>query len=82
MFELLQKGHIKPIFPIKTFPFEDIPSAFRYMRGANHIGKIVISNGHNYDISVPVSLETSDRISRVDIECLDSRFTADTQPEE
>lgn len=41
---LIEKGHVKPIAPIKTFRFDDIPSAFRFMRGANHIGKIVISN--------------------------------------
>lgn len=57
MFDLLKKGHIKPIFPIKSFSFEDIPSAFRYMRSANHIGKIVISNGGNNDINVLVILE-------------------------
>ncbi|KGO72702.1 Acyl transferase/acyl hydrolase/lysophospholipase [Penicillium italicum] len=44
LFELLDAGHVKPIAPITVFPFEDIPSAFRYMRSANHIGKIVISN--------------------------------------
>lgn len=60
MFDLLRKGYIKPIFPIKTFSFEDIPSAFRYMRSANHIGKIVISNGGNNEINVPVILEFFD----------------------
>ncbi|KAL8658106.1 MAG: hypothetical protein Q9226_001256 [Calogaya cf. arnoldii] len=39
---LIEKGQVKPIDPIKTFPFEDIRSAFKFMRGANHIGKIVI----------------------------------------
>lgn len=27
-----------------TFPFSDIPSAFTYMRGGTHIGKIVITD--------------------------------------
>lgn len=53
--DLIEGGHVKPIQPIKVFPFEDIPSAFRYMRGANHIGKIVISNGSQTDIKAPVS---------------------------
>lgn len=51
---LIEKGNVKPIDPIKTFPFEDIPSAFRFMRGANHIGKIVISNASQNVIKVPV----------------------------
>ncbi|KAL8895775.1 MAG: hypothetical protein Q9192_003453 [Flavoplaca navasiana] len=51
---LVEKGHVKPIDPIKTFSFEDIPSAFRFMRGANHIGKIVISNASLGVIKVPV----------------------------
>ncbi|KAL8683912.1 MAG: hypothetical protein Q9186_000123 [Xanthomendoza sp. 1 TL-2023] len=51
---LIEKGHVKPIDPIKTFSFEDIPSAFRFMRGANHIGKIVISNAAQKAIEVPV----------------------------
>ncbi|KAL8912790.1 MAG: hypothetical protein Q9171_002248 [Xanthocarpia ochracea] len=51
---LIEKGHVKPIDPIKVFSFQDIPSAFRFMRGANHIGKIVISNAVQDIISVPV----------------------------
>ena len=51
---MVKKGHVKPISPIKTFAFEDIPSAFRFMRGANHIGKIVITNASQNIIKVPV----------------------------
>ncbi|KAI9651886.1 MAG: Type I Iterative PKS [Alyxoria varia] len=55
LFGMMEAGHVKPISPIKIFAFEDIPSAFRFMRGANHIGKIVISNdGKQSDIKVPV----------------------------
>ena len=54
MMDLLQKGHIKPIAPIKVFSFEDIASAFRFMRGGNHIGKIVISNSQQHEIMVQV----------------------------
>jgi len=53
---LVEGGYLTPIRPIKVFPFEDIPSAFRYMRGANHIGKIVVSNGSLTNVEVPVSL--------------------------
>lgn len=59
MFDLIAQKHIKPILPMKIFPFEDIPAAFRYMRGGNHIGKTVISNGPDADIHVPVSYQTS-----------------------
>ena len=55
MMRLMHDGHIQPISPQKVFPFEDIAGAFHYMRGANHIGKIVISNGSDNDIVVPVS---------------------------
>ncbi|KAK8144631.1 hypothetical protein G3M48_005561 [Beauveria asiatica] len=54
IFALYKRGHIKPIHPIKVFPFEDIPAAFAYMRGGRHLGKIVISNGPNAKIEVPV----------------------------
>lgn len=32
VFQLLDKGHIKPISPIQTFPFTGIPAALRMMR--------------------------------------------------
>ena len=55
VFALLAEGHIKPISPVTVFPFEDIASAFRYMRDGKHMGKIVISNGRQVDVRVPVS---------------------------
>lgn len=54
MMDLLQKGHIKPIAPVEVFSFDDIASAFRFMRGGNHIGKIVISNSHQHEIMIQV----------------------------
>ncbi|KAF4630892.1 hypothetical protein G7Y89_g7242 [Cudoniella acicularis] len=44
MMDLATKGHIKPITPVTVFPFEDIVSAFRFLRGGSHVGKVVISN--------------------------------------
>ncbi|KUI67059.1 Lovastatin diketide synthase LovF [Cytospora mali] len=44
LMELIASRKVKPISPMKIFPYSDIPSAFRFMRSANHIGKIVISN--------------------------------------
>ncbi|RCI09139.1 hypothetical protein L249_1549 [Ophiocordyceps polyrhachis-furcata BCC 54312] len=44
MMKMLVSGTIEPIAPVTLFPYNDIPSAFRYLRSANHIGKVVISN--------------------------------------
>ena len=53
-FTLISEGHIKPIFPREIFSFGDIVGAFRHMRGGSHIGKIVISDGPDRSIKVPV----------------------------
>ena len=54
LFELLEQGAVNPIGPVKTFSFDDIASAFGYIRSANHIGKIVISNPVSEDVRVPI----------------------------
>ncbi|KAK5631716.1 hypothetical protein RRF57_007430 [Xylaria bambusicola] len=57
---LLTAGHIKPISPVTTFSFTQIPEAMRYMRSREHIGKIVISDEADVQISVrpiPLRLE-------------------------
>lgn len=54
LFELIKHGHVKPISRVQTFPFEDIPAAFRFMRGGSHIGKIVITSGPDAKVEVPV----------------------------
>ncbi|PNY20705.1 Polyketide synthase [Tolypocladium capitatum] len=51
MMTLISQRHVKPIAPITTFPFEDIASAFHYMRSSKHIGKIVLSAQHKADKS-------------------------------
>jgi NADPH:quinone reductase-like Zn-dependent oxidoreductase len=53
LFALLEAGHVKPITPMTIFPWDDIPGAMRYMRSANHLGKIVISSG-SQPVEVPV----------------------------
>ena len=53
-FKLINGGHLKPVGPIKTFPFTDIPASFAYMRSGRHIGKIVITNGEKTTVEVPV----------------------------
>ncbi|KAI9676001.1 MAG: Type I Iterative PKS [Caeruleum heppii] len=70
LFGLIEAGHVKPISPIKTFSFEDIPSAFRYMRGANHIGKIVISDKGEKANKVPVRPSPREFSLRADVSYL------------
>lgn len=55
MMDMLEKGQIKPISPMKVFPFEDIESSLRYLRAGTHLGKVVISNGPGSIIQVPVT---------------------------
>ncbi|KAI0416753.1 reducing type I polyketide synthase [Xylaria grammica] len=53
-FELYEKGHVKPITPIRVFQFDQIPSALRLMRSGKHIGKLVISRAEEPNLQVPV----------------------------
>ncbi|KAL7929292.1 hypothetical protein V8C35DRAFT_331814 [Trichoderma chlorosporum] len=52
-FKMVEERHIKPILPITTYGFNDIPAAFAFMRSGKHIGKIVISDSQE-SASVPV----------------------------
>ncbi|KAJ5375590.1 Acyl transferase/acyl hydrolase/lysophospholipase [Penicillium concentricum] len=54
IFVLYDGGYIHPVHPIKSFPFDNIPAAFAYMRSGRHIGKIVISSSETDKIEVPV----------------------------
>ncbi len=54
-FELLAKGSIKPIAPMKVFPLTEVTAGFRYMRDGKHMGKIVVSSGSSCDVQVTVS---------------------------
>jgi len=56
MMDLYCKGAIKPISPVTVFPFEKIVDAFVFLRGGNHLGKVVISNRTTEKVMVPVSL--------------------------
>lgn len=53
LFVLLEAGHVKPVHVAKTFGWDNVSGAMRYMRSANHIGKIVITSGEE-PITVPV----------------------------
>ncbi|KAK4156109.1 hypothetical protein C8A00DRAFT_41378 [Chaetomidium leptoderma] len=52
--QMLVAGHIKPISPVKVFPFTQIRDAMRYMRSGEHMGKIVLSTGDLEDIRIPI----------------------------
>jgi hypothetical protein len=51
---LLEKGYIRPIEPIKIFSFAEIVDAMKYMRNGTQIGKVVISDCEAQDVQVPV----------------------------
>jgi NADPH:quinone reductase-like Zn-dependent oxidoreductase len=53
LFVLLEAGHVKPVPVAATFGWDDVPGAMRYMRSANHIGKVVITSGDKA-VNVPV----------------------------
>lgn len=53
LFALLEAGHVKPVHVATTFGWDNVSGAMRYMRSANHIGKIVISSGDK-PVIVPV----------------------------
>lgn len=53
IFDLVEAGHVKPIFPIIKYGFENVPAALAYIRRGQHIGKIVITN-HGEDVQVPI----------------------------
>lgn len=40
--------------PVKIFPFSEIPTAMRYMRGGTDMGKIVISDDKCNDTKILV----------------------------
>ncbi|KAF2188519.1 PKSKA1 [Zopfia rhizophila CBS 207.26] len=54
LFELLQGGHIMPINPVHRFSWTEIPSAVRFLRPGTHIGKVVLSDGADTKVQVPI----------------------------
>ncbi|KAL8737061.1 MAG: hypothetical protein Q9181_002058 [Wetmoreana brouardii] len=45
---------IKPIYPITTFGFDDIPAALAYIRSGRHISQVVITNRDKPNMQVPI----------------------------
>jgi hypothetical protein len=54
VFELIEAGDIKSIHPIVTYGFEAVPDALAYIRRGQHIGKVVITNGDDEDVQLPI----------------------------
>ncbi|KAJ8132252.1 hypothetical protein O1611_g1372 [Lasiodiplodia mahajangana] len=53
IFGLVEAGHVRAIFPVIKYGFENVPAALAYIRRGQHIGKIVITN-HGEDVQVPI----------------------------
>ncbi|TDZ40460.1 Highly reducing polyketide synthase [Colletotrichum spinosum] len=70
LFELLEGHHVKPISPVHIFSFADVANAVRYLRAGKHIGKVVISDGPEPRISVPVRRAPKALRFRDDATCL------------
>jgi hypothetical protein len=51
---MIEAGYIKPVHIGKTFAFEAIHTAFRYMRSGTNIGKVVITRDSAQNVPVPV----------------------------
>ncbi|KAI0202678.1 beta-ketoacyl synthase domain-containing protein [Astrocystis sublimbata] len=54
LFDLINGGHIKPIRPMTTFPFNEVPAALAHIRAGRHMGKIVISNQTDEDVEMAI----------------------------
>lgn len=55
LFWLLGEGHIKPIFPLRKFAFDEVQDALAILRtGKTHIGKYILSRNAKPNIKVPV----------------------------
>ncbi|GAP90585.2 putative polyketide synthase [Rosellinia necatrix] len=53
IFELGEARHVNAIHPIIEYGFDNVPAALAYIRGGQHIGKIIITN-HGGDVQVPI----------------------------
>ncbi|EME41518.1 polyketide synthase-like protein [Dothistroma septosporum NZE10] len=47
--DLMEQGHLKPLWPTTVFDAEQIESAFRYMQRGVHMGRIVVRMPNNTD---------------------------------
>jgi NADPH-dependent curcumin reductase CurA len=56
--QLIADGKLPPPSPITRLGYEMIPEALRLIREGTQVGKIVISDGHNTKLAVPVRVQT------------------------
>ncbi|KAF5844025.1 hypothetical protein GGP41_009349 [Bipolaris sorokiniana] len=66
LFKLLEGGHIKPINPVHRFSWTEIPRAVRFLRPGTHIGKVVLSDGPDAKVQVPIRRATPNLAFRDD----------------
>jgi len=45
LFHLLDQGHLRPVFPLKAFTFDEIKEVFTQLSSGTHMGKLVVSVG-------------------------------------
>ncbi|CAG8983999.1 hypothetical protein HYALB_00009008 [Hymenoscyphus albidus] len=69
-FDLIGKGHVKPITPIQVFTFDKVPDALRMIRSGKHIGKLVISRAQQPEFEVPVRRASRNIKLRTDVSYL------------
>ncbi len=55
---LVRGGHVRPITPRRDFGYNEVPAALQLLRTGSQIGKVVISNGPDTRIIVPVNIES------------------------
>ena len=53
---LIRGGHVRPIAPRRIFSYREIPAALQLLRTGSQIGKLVISDGPDTKVAVPVSI--------------------------
>ncbi|KAI1081716.1 hypothetical protein F5B20DRAFT_579046 [Whalleya microplaca] len=70
IFALIDGAHIRPIHPITTFGFDDVPAALTHIRSGLHFGKVVISNGDGLDVQLPIRPATRQLQLRPDVSYL------------
>lgn len=65
LFSLLEKGHVRPITPMRTFAFGEVADALALMRSTKHMGKLVLSRGSSSDDQVAVSGQEITEATRI-----------------
>ncbi|KAH6855501.1 hypothetical protein B0I37DRAFT_423972 [Chaetomium sp. MPI-CAGE-AT-0009] len=70
VFTLVEQRHIGPIHPVTTYRFDQVSAALAYIRRGQHIGKIVITDGGEPDIQMPIKPALRQLLLRPDVSYL------------